>query len=367
VNWTGTGGFTGTDRTATVTNVTANMTVTAHYAINQYTVTFVTDGTPGATLTGTESQTISHGGNCAPVTANVPAAYHFVNWTGTGGFTGTDRTVTVTNVTANMTVTAHYAISQYTVSFVTDGTPGATLTGTESQPISHGGNCTPVTANVPTGYHFVNWTGTGGFTSTDRTVTVTNVIANMTVTAHYAINQYTVSFVTDGTSGATLTGTESQTISHGGSCAPVTANVPTGYHFVNWTGTGGFTSADRTVTVTSVTQPMTITAHYAVLTCAQVSLLAPVNGAAFSRVGTLRWNAVISATYDVQVATDSGFGTVVASATGVTMSEWKITPVLPPASTLYWRVRAVVSGVACQWSETWSFTTYQALPCGNCT
>ena len=29
----------------------------------------------------------------------------------------------------------------------------------------HGNDCTAVTANVPTGYDFVNWTGTGGSTT----------------------------------------------------------------------------------------------------------------------------------------------------------------------------------------------------------
>jgi uncharacterized repeat protein (TIGR02543 family) len=264
VNWTGTSGFTSTDNPVTVTNVTQNLTITANYAINQYTVTFQTDGTPGATLTGSTSQTVNYGANCTAVTANVPTGYSFVNWTGTGGFTSTDNPVTVTNVTQNMTITANYAINQYTVTFQTDGTPGATLTGTTSQIVNHGSNCTAVTANVPTGYSFVNWTGTGGFTSNANPVTVTNVTQNMTITANYAINQYTVTFQTDGTPGATLTGSTSQTVNHGANCTAVTANAPTGYSFVNWTGTGGFTSTDNPVTVTNVTQNMTITANFAI-------------------------------------------------------------------------------------------------------
>jgi uncharacterized repeat protein (TIGR01451 family)/uncharacterized repeat protein (TIGR02543 family) len=53
--------------------------------------------------------------------------------------------------------------------------------------VSHGGDSTAVTANEPTGYHFVDWTGTGGFTSTANPVTVTNVTEDMTITANYAI------------------------------------------------------------------------------------------------------------------------------------------------------------------------------------
>jgi uncharacterized repeat protein (TIGR02543 family) len=221
-----------------------------------------------------------------------------------------------------------------------------------------------VTANAPTGRHFVNWTGTGGFSSTSNPVTVPNVTQAMTITAHFAANQYAVTFVTDGTTGASLSGTTSQTVNHGASCSAVTANAPTGWHFVNWTGTGGFvTTTANPLAVTNVTSTMSITAHFGVTT-----LVYPPNGTMpFSRVGTLRWGAVSGATsFDVQVATDSAFSAVVASAS-VSVAEWQITPALPAATTLYWRVRAVVSGVPEAWSAPWSFTTYQALPCGNCT
>jgi uncharacterized repeat protein (TIGR02543 family) len=153
----------------------------------QYTVTFQTDGTPGATLTGTTTQTVNQGGNCTAVTANAPANYHFVNWTGTGGFSSTSNPVTVTNVTQNMTITANFAVTpQYTVTFQTDGTPGATLTGTTTQTVNQGGNCAAVTAKAPANYYFVNWTGTGNFSSTKNPVTVTNVTQNMTITANFA-------------------------------------------------------------------------------------------------------------------------------------------------------------------------------------
>ncbi len=248
----------------TVTNVTQAMTITANFAINEYAVTFQTDGTAGASLTGSTNQTVTHGGDSSAVTAIEPTGYHFVNWTGTGAFTSTSNPVTVTNVTQAMTITAHYAINQYAVTFQTDGTAGASLTGAASQTVNHGDSSTAVTANAPTGYHLVNWTGTGGFTSTANPVTVTNVTQAMTITANFALNEYAVTFQTDGTSGASLGGTTNQTVTHGSNSTAVTANEPTGYHFVNWTGTGAFTSTSNPVTVTNVTQAMTITANYAI-------------------------------------------------------------------------------------------------------
>ncbi len=257
VNWTGTGGFTSTANPVTVTNVTQAMTITANYAINQYAVTFQTDGTAGAGLTGVTSQMVNHGASSSAVTATAPTGFHLVNWTGTGGFTSTANPVTVTNVTQAMTITAHFAINQYAVTFLTDGTAGAGLTGSTNQTVTHGDASSAVTAIEPTGYHFVNWTGTGGFTSTANPVTVTNVTQAMTITANYAINQYAVTFQTDGTAGAGLTGATSQMVNHGASSSAVTATAPTGFHLVNWTGTGGFTSTANPVTVTNVTQAMT--------------------------------------------------------------------------------------------------------------
>jgi uncharacterized repeat protein (TIGR02543 family) len=65
---------------------------------------------------------------------------------------------------------------------------GGTLSGTLSQVILNGGNCTAVEAIANAGYHFVNWTGTGGFlTTTDNPLTVTNVTADMTITANFVL------------------------------------------------------------------------------------------------------------------------------------------------------------------------------------
>ena len=135
-------------------------------------------------------------------------------------------TRTDTNVTANMTVTANFAINTYTLTY-TAGANG-TITGTSPQTVNHGGSGTAVTAVPNTGYHFVNWSdGVRPPTRTD-----TNVTANVNVTANFAINTYTLTY-TAGANG-TITGTSPQTVNHGGSGTAVTAVPNAGYHFVNW-------------------------------------------------------------------------------------------------------------------------------------
>jgi hypothetical protein len=83
-------------------------TASCSASIQSYSITFTSGG--NGTLTGTVSQTVNYGGSASTVTAVSAASYHFVNWTGTGGFVTTAANpITVTNVTAAMTITANFA------------------------------------------------------------------------------------------------------------------------------------------------------------------------------------------------------------------------------------------------------------------
>src|SRR4029450_11530762 len=107
----------------------------------------------------------------------------FVNWSDLS----TANPRTDTNVTANISVTANFAINTYTLTY-TAGANG-TISGTTPQTVNHGSNGSAVTAVPDTGYHFVNWSDL----STANPRTDTNVTANISVTANFAINTYTLS------------------------------------------------------------------------------------------------------------------------------------------------------------------------------
>ena len=260
VNWTGTGGFTTTtSNPLTVTNVTASMTITANFVVKTFAVAFVAGSNGTVSPSGT--QTVSYGASTAAVTATPNTSCFFVNWTGTGGFvTTTTNPLTVTNVTAGMTITANF-LPVYTLNYVA-GT-GGTLSGTTTQAVIQGSSATAVTAIANTGYTFVNWTGTSGFTTTTTNpLTVTNVTASMTITANFLINSYTLTFVSG--SNGSISPSAVQTVNYGSSSSAVTATPNSGYTFLNWTGTSGFsTSTANPLTVTNVTASMTITANFA--------------------------------------------------------------------------------------------------------
>ena len=225
-----------------------------------FTVAFVSGG--NGTLTGTASQSVANGASASAVTAVASTGFHFVQWTGTGGFTSTDNPLTLTNVTADQTLTAIFAATSFTVTFASGG--NGTLTGTTSQIVNSGASTSAVTAVPASGFQFVQWTGAGGFTSTDNPLTLANVTADQTLTASFAATSFAVTFASGGN--GSLTGTASQTVNSGASTSAVTAVPDAGYHFVQWTGTGGFTRSDNPLTLTNVTAAQTITANFAVTT-----------------------------------------------------------------------------------------------------
>ena len=59
------------------TNVTANKSVSAKFALNTYTLTY---RRRGQAITGPASQTVNYGANGSAVTAVPNADYHFVQW-----------------------------------------------------------------------------------------------------------------------------------------------------------------------------------------------------------------------------------------------------------------------------------------------
>ena len=150
------------------------------------------------------------------------AGYHFVDWS--DGVLTASRART-RNVHANISVTANFAINTYTLTY-TAGANG-TITGTSPQTVNHGASGTAVTAVAE---RRLPLRRTGATASDRQPATDTNVHANITVTANFAINTYTLTY----TAGR-------ERLDHGHLAADgelrrqrhaVTAVPNAGYHFV---------------------------------------------------------------------------------------------------------------------------------------
>lgn len=99
-------------------NVTADINVTAYFEINTYTLTYTAG--PHGTISGVSPQTVPYGGSGSPVTAVPDPCYHFVSWS--DGKTNATRIDS--NVTADINVTANFAINTYSIT-ASSGSGGA--------------------------------------------------------------------------------------------------------------------------------------------------------------------------------------------------------------------------------------------------
>ena len=162
--------FKGWDKEIPETMPAENMTVKAQWEINQYTITFDTNG----------------GSEIAPITQDygteitAPADPTRKGYT----FKGWDKEIPETMPADNITVKAQWEINQYTITFDTNG-------GSEIAPITQDYGTEITAPDNPTrkGYTFKGW---------DKEIPETMPAENITVKAQWEINQYTIAFDTNG-------------------------------------------------------------------------------------------------------------------------------------------------------------------------
>jgi len=187
---------------------------------NQYTITFDTNG-------GSEIAPITqdYGTNIAAPADPTREGYTFIGW---------DRKIPETMPAENMTVTAQWEINRYTITFDTNG-------GSEIAPITqdYGTNITAPADPTRDGYTFIGW---------DRDIPEIMPAENMTVTAQWEINRYTITFDTAG-------GSEIAPITQGYGTAITAPADPTreGYTFIGW---------DREIPTTMPAENMTLKAKW---------------------------------------------------------------------------------------------------------
>jgi len=226
------------------TNVTANISVTAQFAVDTFTLSYTAG--PNGSISGTSPQTVDYATSGSPVTAVADVNYHFEQWSDGS----TDNPRTDINVTSNISVTAQFSIDTYTLSYAAG--PNGSLSGNTAQVVGHGSNGTPVTAIPDSGYVFQSWSD--GVLTAARTDS--NVTANLAVTANF-VQQFTLTY-TAGPNG-TISGTSPQNVIIGTDGSAVTAIPDSGYVFQSWSD--GVLTATRTET--NVTANKSVTAFFA--------------------------------------------------------------------------------------------------------
>ena len=207
---------------------TDNVTLTAQWTINQYTITFNTVG-------GTEIASITQNYGTAVTAPADPTkeGYTFAGW---------DKEIPLTMPADDVTITAQWTINQYTITFNTVG-------GTEIDPITQNYG-TAVTAPAdPTkeGYTFAGW---------DEEIPSTMPAGNVTITAEWTINTYTFTYIIEGVE------TEVE-YEYATQIEVPTAPSKDGYTFAGWNPEIPSTMPANDLTVTAVFTPNNMAEHIA--------------------------------------------------------------------------------------------------------
>ena len=200
--------------------VATDLTLTAKWQVNQYTITFDTAG----------------GSEVAPITQDYGTTITApANPTKTGyTFAGWDKTIPTTMPAGDMTITARWQVNQYTITFKPEN-------GGQDIVIKQDyGTAITAPANpTKTGYTFAGW---------DKTIPTTMPAGDMTITARWTVNQYTITLKPEN-GGEDIVITQDY-----GTAITAPANpTKTGYTFAGW---------DKTIPSTMPAGDMTITARW---------------------------------------------------------------------------------------------------------
>lgn len=208
----------------------SNISLTAMFAANQYTVTVMSNDT----IKGTVSGGGTYDYNQQVYIIAIPnSSYAFSQWS--DGNTDAYRQITVTQ---NVSYTAVFTDAYFNITAQSNNDAYGIVIGGGSYST---GSSVTLTAIANPGYHFEQWSD--GNTDNPRTITVTG---NMTYYAQFAINTYTVNVVSSDVSQGSVTG--------GGiyaylANATIQATPTQNHRFVQWND--GNTNNPRTITVTS--------------------------------------------------------------------------------------------------------------------
>ena len=193
--------FAGWDKTVPTTMPATDMTFTAQWTINQYMVRFVVDGVAVKEAAQDYGSTI-----IAPANPE-KEGYTFTGWS--PAFVD-GATVPASDVT----YTATWTVNKYTFTFDSNG--GSAV---ESITQDYGTAVVAPTAPEREGYTFAGW---------DKAVPTTMPATDMTFTAQWTINQYTMRFVVDGET------VKEETLDYGSVIVAPANPEKEGYTFTGW-------------------------------------------------------------------------------------------------------------------------------------
>jgi hypothetical protein len=238
----------------TFTAVSANHTISASFAIDTYTIT-ATAGANGS-ISPSGAVSVSAGANQS-FTITPDPGYHVADVLVDGVSVGAVTSYTFTNVTANHTIDASFAIDTYTITATAGANGSISPSGAVS--VSAGANQSFTITPDPS-YHVADVLVDGVSVGAVTSYTFTNVQANHTISASFAIDTYTITASVGANGSISPSGAVSV---NAGASQAFTITPDTGYHVDDVLVDGASVGAVTSYTFTNVTADHTISASFA--------------------------------------------------------------------------------------------------------
>ncbi|MEN8228596.1 MAG: T9SS type A sorting domain-containing protein [Bacteroidota bacterium] len=259
--WTFTGwsgDLSGSTNPETIT-MDGDKTVTAIFTQDSYTLTVNVTGSGSVNLDPSGGTYLS--GTEVDLDAVADAGWTFTGWSGDlSGSTNPEKII----MDGDKTVTATFTQDIYILTVNVTGSGSVNLTPSGGTYLS--GTEVDLDAVADAGWTFTGWAGDLSGSTNPETIVMDG---DKTVTANFVQVTYELTVVTDGTPGATVDPNGTVIVFQGES-TPISATVPVGYQFIEWTVTGGtgaagviFVDANQATTnVTLTTGEATIQANF---------------------------------------------------------------------------------------------------------
>ncbi len=238
----------------TFSNVTANHTISATFTSEVFTIT-PTAGANGS-ITPATAQTVNYGANRA-FTIAPATGYHIAQVRVDGDPVGPVTSYTFSNVTANHTISATFAIDTFTIT-PTAGAHGS-ITPATAQTVDYGDD-PAFTITPDTGYHVADVEVDGVSVGARTSFTFSGVDDDHTISATFAIDTFSIT-ASAGAHG-TISPSTTQTVEYGGNQA-FTIKASAGYYIADVRVDGASVGPMTSYTFSNVAANHAISASFA--------------------------------------------------------------------------------------------------------
>jgi len=239
----------------TIGPVVKDYTISATFATNTYTIT--PSAGSGGTISPNTPQTVNDGGSQSfTITPN--PTYHIVDVLIDGVSNGSISSYTFSNVVADHTIDASFAINTYTITSSAGANGAINPSGLVNV---NSGASQSFNISPNTGYHIADVLVDSVSNGTVSSYTFTNVVANHTISASFTIDTYTITPYAG--AGGAISPSTPQTVNYGG-YQEFTIIPDANYHITNVTVDGTSVGAPSSYNFTSVQASHTINASFAI-------------------------------------------------------------------------------------------------------